>query len=65
MGVREEWDMECPSCHDDNHLHITFTGECHLTVDGTDDDGDHEWNDDSPCRCSSCDWSGKVGDCSV
>lgn len=62
MSVRDEWNMACPNCGDDEDLHIVFTGECRLFPDGTEDDGDHEWEGKSACRCGICDWTGTVAD---
>ncbi len=52
--------MICPGCLEDDSLRVTFTGTCLLTNDGSEDDGDHEWDDDSPCQCSRCNFSAPV-----
>lgn len=62
MSVRDQHNMACPSCGDDDELHVVFTGECELFPDGTEDAGDHEWDGKSPCRCGLCDWTGTVAE---
>lgn len=62
MSVSEEWNMICPQCGDDEELYVTFTGEAKLFPNGTEDDGDHEWDSRSKCRCG-CGWEGTVKDC--
>lgn len=51
----------CPQCKKGDKLRVSFTGECVLTPDGTEDDGDHEWDNDSPVFCN-CLWCGQVKD---
>lgn len=64
MSVRDNFDMECPSCHKDNGLIITAHVEVRLRPDGSDTiDCNHEWDNDSCCRCDNCQWSGRVKDC--
>lgn len=62
MSVRDQHNMACPNCGEDDELHVVFTGECRLFPDGTEDDGDHEWEGKSACRCGACDWTGTVDD---
>ena len=56
---------KCPECGSDN-LRVTFTGEADLTFDGngdlysSEDDGNHEWDDNSPMQCNSCGHDGLV-----
>ena len=66
--VKSEWNMECPWCHEDGSLFVTFTSEGLLLPDGMDTDMgncDTIWDGNSPCRCANCDWSGKAGDCNI
>jgi len=66
VNVREAWGMRCPSCPSDDGLDITITTNARLTPEGTDineaRDRHQEWDDDSPCSCAWCGWSGKVKD---
>jgi len=59
-----QFDMVCPKCGRTDQLDIAATVWVRLTPDGTDndaaDDGDHEWDDDSVCRCAACGWAGTV-----
>lgn len=60
MSVRDEWNMACPDCGNDDQLLIDFVGTARLYPDGTEDCGDHTWDDKSACRCDGCGWSGNV-----
>ena len=51
--------MICPACLDDQNLIVTFSGSAHITNSGSVDEGDHEWNKDSHCRCE-CGFEGPV-----
>lgn len=63
--VVDVWDMQCPKCGDCDHICIAGTAWMTLTVDGTDADSDHEWDDDSAARCEKCDFFGTVRDFQV
>ena len=43
----------CPACESER-ITVTFSGTCLLTADGSEDYGDHEYDDDSPAVCQSC-----------
>jgi hypothetical protein len=58
--VKDIWDMECPKCGRDDRLHIVVQMWAHILIDGTDADGDQEWDADSGCKCNHCDWHGLV-----
>lgn len=61
--VRQEWNMECPECHDDSHIEISALIWVELHVDGTSEEGsDHEWDNDSAAKCTACDYGGNVGE---
>lgn len=47
----------CPKCLDMDQLEISFTGTARLTYDGSEDCGDHEWDDTSACSCRNCGFS--------
>lgn len=54
--------MACPVCGSDDDLMVVITAWAHLSLDGTDTAGDHEWDDRSGCRCAACDYIGTVTD---
>ena len=54
MSVRETHGLACPICHHDDRIEVTFTGTCLLTGSGSEDNGDHEWDESSPCMCRHC-----------
>lgn len=58
-------DMACPECGQRHRFHITFTGVCEVTEDGSEDAGDHEWTNESTCRCGHCDASATVLDFTI
>lgn len=69
MTVKDSWGMVCPSCGEDDSLEIAATIWVRLFDNGTDTDEatchDHEWSDDSACKCASCDWTGTVAAATV
>ncbi|RUU76135.1 hypothetical protein [Mesorhizobium sp. M7A.F.Ca.MR.362.00.0.0] len=58
--MSNQFAMRCPECGDDAHIQVAALVWVKLVSDGTDADGDHEWDDESPCRCNSCDYTAKV-----
>jgi hypothetical protein len=60
--VRHVFNMACPTCGSDEDLLVDITTLAYLTPDGTEPTGDHDWDDDSDCRCSACDHAGRVSD---
>lgn len=65
MGVREEWGLACPSCGSDEGIKLEVSVMAHLSEDGTEPDGDHEWDDNSFCFCRMCQFDGKVSEFDV
>jgi len=59
-SVLYEWRMLCPSCGHDDGFKVSILAEARLYADRTEEDGSHEWGDESHCRCS-CGWHGDVG----
>lgn len=53
-------DMACPNCGGRRKFFISFSGTCVLNDHGSSDDGDHEWEDSSSCRCADCDHGATV-----
>jgi hypothetical protein len=66
--VKEVWEMACPKCGQDDQLDIVVTLFARLLPNGTDPDqagdenGDHEWDENSTCACRHCGWCGIVED---
>ncbi len=58
--VRTLFQLACPKCSSDEHLRVAIETWAELSVEGTDPVGDHDWNQDSGCRCMSCDFYGAV-----
>lgn len=58
--------MRCPACRESSGIDVSAQVWVRLVRDGTDadesQDGSHEWADDSPARCTGCDYTGKVAD---
>jgi hypothetical protein len=47
-------DMACPHCGGRGPFNISFRGTCTAYDSGTDDTGDHEWDNYSDCGCRQC-----------
>lgn len=57
--------MACPSCGSFGpfKIEVTQSGEARVSDDGTDFiEGNVEWDQDSACSCTNCDFSGVVAD---
>lgn len=54
-------DMCCPKCGNRESFSIKFTGTCEVDDESSSDDGDHEWDDNSACRCQ-CGYGATVKD---
>lgn len=55
-------DMACPECGENSLFRIRFEGTAQVSDDTSEDDGDHDWNDESDCRCGFCEHAGRVKD---
>ncbi len=60
--LRSEYDMACPKCRQAETLSIEITCTATLSIDGSEANGDHYWDDASACSCDDCDLHGTVGD---
>lgn len=59
--VRLAWHgMACPRCFTALDLRVTYTGTCKLTPEGSEDVGNHDWDEHSLCRCMRCEFSAPV-----
>jgi Zn ribbon nucleic-acid-binding protein len=65
MSVLTEWDMICPKCNRDDQLQVTVQMWALLTPDGTEPEGDQEWDSESACMCQNCGYAGQVSDFKV
>lgn len=54
--------MECPGCGQNKSFLIMAVIQCDVTDEGSEAQGDQEWDDDSECSCSKCNFMGKVKD---
>lgn len=58
-------DRACPKCGDRDSITITATSQFDIYPDGTEQNGDVEWDDASPCHCRKCGHSATVADFDV
>jgi hypothetical protein len=58
--VRELFGLACPKCGSDEPLCVVIKSLATLSPDGTDPFGDHEWDEESPCLCKECDFTGLI-----
>ena len=60
--LRAVFELACPACGQVYYLQIVIKPLARLTPEGSDADGDHEWDEGSYCRCPVCDHDGIVAD---
>jgi hypothetical protein len=60
--LRTEHDLACPQCGQADTLSVEITCTAILSIDGTEPQGDHYWDDTSSCSCDACDHHGTVGE---
>lgn len=60
--VAESWNMRCPKCGSDEEIRIQCTTWVDLLPEGTDNDGDHVWDEKSPAYCGACDYGADEND---
>jgi len=60
--LRSEYDMACPKCGQADTLSVEITCTATLSIDGTEVNGDHYWDDTSSCYCDACDHHATVGE---
>ena len=53
--------LRCPKCKDRVRIFGVRTTVV-VYPDGTEIDGDIEWDDENEAQCVSCDWGGMVGE---
>ena len=52
--------LQCPGCRRSDDLHVTITCSARLTAEGSEEEGDHDWDEDSTMTCGRCDQHGSV-----
>lgn len=57
--VGNQFGYLCPECHKGDELSVAAVVWAKLYPDGSDVEGDHEWDGNSAIVCG-CGWSGKV-----
>lgn len=60
--LSSEYDMACPQCGQAETLSIEITCTAMLSINGSEAEGDHYWDETSSCSCDVCDYHGIVGD---
>ena len=60
--LRDVFELGCPACGQANELVIMITTLSRVTPEGSEPEGDHEWDETSYCRCPECGHDGTVAD---
>lgn len=60
--TKDAFGLSCPACGQADELCIMITTLARVTADGSEPQGDHEWDDTSYCRCPDCGHAGTVAD---
>jgi hypothetical protein len=58
--VASVWGLRCPHCGRDDRIEVEVRGWATISVDGTNAESDHTWDDTSGCMCAACDYIGSV-----
>ena len=61
-SLRSEYEMACPQCGQAETLSIEIVCTATLSIDGTEANGDHYWDEASSCSCDVCDHRGTAGE---
>lgn len=57
--MKLQWhNMICPICKSDHTLEVAVQGTAKLTESGSEDNGDHEWDENSHTHCECCGFAG-------
>ena len=62
QNLNDVFGLGCPACGQADELRIMITTLARVTADGSDPEGDHEWEDTSYCNCPECGHAGVVAD---
>ena len=60
--LRDVFKLGCPACGQANELVIMIATLSRVTPEGSEPEGDHEWDQASYCRCPECGHDGNVAD---
>jgi hypothetical protein len=60
--LRSDYDMACPQCGHAERLSIEIVCSAILSIDGTEPNGDHYWDEASSCGCDVCGRHGTVAE---
>ena len=60
--LRSVYDLACPQCGQAETLSIEITCTATLSIDGSEAEGDHYWDETSSCSCDACDHHGTVAE---
>ena len=63
--LRSAYDMACPQCGQADKLSVEITCTATLSIDGTEANPDHYWDEASSCSCDVCNYHGSVGEFSI
>ena len=62
LNLKDTFGLGCPACGQADELCIMITTLARVTADGSEPEGDHEWEDTSYCDCPECGHAGVVAD---
>jgi hypothetical protein len=60
--ITNKWEMQCPSCGQDDALHVYIGAWAALLPEGSEVVGDQDFDHESRCECRDCGWDGTAGD---
>lgn len=60
--LRSEYGMACPECGQADKLTIEISCTATLSINGTEDNGVHYWDETSSCSCDACNHRGSVAE---
>lgn len=58
-------DIACPECGNRSYFRIVGTSLFRVVDEGTEDNSDIEWDENSPACCGACGHDAKLGDFTV
>lgn len=64
-NLTTDFDLKCPTCGQADELTVVIKTLARITADGSEPEGDHEWDDASYCRCPECATDGTIAEFTV
>jgi hypothetical protein len=64
-NLHDIFGLACPNCEQSEALCIAISCMSHVTPDGSEPYGDHDWDDAAFCCCELCGHSATVADFTV